>query len=246
MTRRDLFLLRLQDASGRIAVFAIAPLIVLLMKLIGYRVNDLEKIRKEIDALFVEHQGPWIICANHLTLIDSVILAYAMFPAHRYMLAYRLLPWNLPEKRNFQRNPIVGLLCYLLKCIPVVRGGDRRSVKSCLDKCARVLERGESVMIFPEGTRSRSGRVNTESFSYGPGRLACCHPACRVMCLYLRGERQESWSSFPARNENFFIAVDTCDFNCEMSGLKAHREYSRQIIEKLAQMEAVCLHAPGQ
>ncbi len=246
MNRRDTVRLRLQYLSGRTAIWITAPLIVLLIKLIGYRVRNLKKFREDIGVLFKEHPGPWIICANHLTLIDSVILAYAMFPASRYMITYRLLPWNLPEKRNFQRNVMVGLLCYLLKCVPVVRGGSRESVKGCLEKCDCLLERGENVMVFPEGTRSRSGRINTISFSYGPGRLAYNHPGSRVMCIYLRGERQKTFSNIPAPNERFFISVETCDAVCGLSGLRAHRERSRQIIEKLARMEVAYLNVRGQ
>jgi len=246
MNQRDLFLLRLQYLSGRMAVIIVVPLIVLLIKMLGYRVDDLKKVRDEINALFKAHPGPWIICANHLTLIDSVILAYAMFPAGRYMLDYRLLPWNLPEKRNFQRNPVVGLLCYLLKCIPVVRGGSRESIKSCMAKCGYLLAKGENMMIFPEGTRSRSGRVNTENFSYGPGRLAGSHPDCRIMCLYLRGDSQDSWSNFPALNENFYISAATCALDRKLTGLKAQREYSRQIISKLAELESAYFDARGQ
>lgn len=246
MNRWRLFLLRLQYLSGRLAIFITAPLTVLLMKLFGYRVDNLKTIRNEIAARFKEHPGPWLICANHLTLIDSVILAYALFPAGRYMLDYRLLPWNLPEKRNFQRNPVVAFLCYLLKCVPVVREGSRESVNACLAKCGYLLEKGESIMIFPEGTRSRTGRVSTENFSYGPGRLAGSSPDCRVMCLYLRGDRQKSWSSIPALNEQFFISVTTCDINRNLTGLKAHRDHSRQIIRTLAEMETAYFDARGQ
>jgi hypothetical protein len=246
VNRRERIRLRLQYVSGRTALWVTAPLTVLLIRLAGYRVNGLEKFRERVRELFTEHPGPWLICANHLTLIDSVILAYAMFPFHRYMTAFRLLPWNLPEKRNFQRNAAVGLLCYLLKCVPVVRGGSREAVRACLDKCDYLLEHGENIMVFPEGTRSRSGRVNTAAFSYGPGRMVHNHPACRVLCVYLRGERQKACSDFPALREKFRITAEPCQCGSDLSGLRAHRECSRQIIEKLAQMEAACLNVRGQ
>ncbi|MDY6825544.1 MAG: lysophospholipid acyltransferase family protein [Thermodesulfobacteriota bacterium] len=246
MNRRDAFLLHLQYLSGRFAIFMTAPLLVLLIKMVGYRVNNLKKHRKDIAALFKEHKGPWIICANHLTLIDSVLLSYVMFPVWRYMLQYRLLAWNLPEKRNFQRNPVMASLCFLLKCIPVVRGGERESIKACFAKCGYFLKRRESIMIFPEGTRSRSGRINTDAFSYGPGRLVDSHPECRVMCLYLRGDRQATYSNIPAPNDHFYFAVSTCEVDRNISGFKAHRAHARKIIGKLAEMEGAYFDTRGQ
>ncbi len=246
MRRHDFFLLHLQYLSGRIAIFMTAPILVLLIKMAGYRVSQLKKHRQKIAALFNAHQGPWVICANHLTLIDSAILSYVMFPVWRYMIDYHLLAWNLPEKRNFQRNPAMTLLCFVLKCIPVVRRGKRESIKACFAKCGYLLEQGESIMIFPEGTRSRTGRINTETFSYGPGRLVDSRPDCRVMCLYLRGEHQASYSNIPVPNDVFSFAVETCAINRNLSGLKAHRAHSRQIIEKLAEMEKTYFDARGQ
>ena len=246
MNRKDFFLLHLQYLSGRIAVFMTAPFLVLLIKMAGYRVSGLKKHRKDMTALFNAHHGPWVICANHLTLIDSAILSYVMFPVWRYMIDYHLLAWNLPEKRNFQRNPAMTLLCFLLKCIPVVRRGDRQSIKTCFAKCGYLLEQHENIMIFPEGTRSRSGRIDTATFSYGPGRLVDSHPDCRVMCIYLRGKRQTTYSNIPVPNDVFSCSVATCDVDRSLSGLKAHRAHSRQIIEKLAEMEKAYFDARGQ
>ena len=183
------------------------------------------------------HQGPWIICPNHLTMIDSVILAYAMMPLHRYMFHYRLVPWNVPEKMNFQRSIVVAFLCYLLKCIPVQRGGDRSSVKSTLDKCSYLLRKKEHLMIFPEGTRARNGRIDPEEFSYGVDRLLVNNPKCRVMCIYMRGDGQDTYSNFPKRNEIFTMKVEECNPETQLKGLRLQRDYARQIINHLIKME---------
>ena len=50
------------------------------------------------------------------------------------------------------------------------RGRPRRS-RRALDQVAYLLGRGQSVLIFPEGGRSRVGRVDTENFMYGVGRM---------------------------------------------------------------------------
>jgi 1-acyl-sn-glycerol-3-phosphate acyltransferase len=159
-----------QYLVGRLAVFAAAPLVLLAIRLAGYRMKNLKELRSKVSRLMDDHPGPWLVCANHLTLIDSVILLYAMLPVSRQMVRFDQMPYNLPEQMNFSSNKLVRVACYIAKCIPVQRGGDRDSVKLILEKCAYILGNGGNLMIFPEGTRSRSGRVNTEDFPYGTGR----------------------------------------------------------------------------
>lgn len=226
-----------QYIMGRLTVVVTAPLILLAVKIAGYRIHHLDQVRRQVRELMTAHPGPWLICANHLTLIDSVILAHAMIPAHRYMADYKCLPWNVPEQMNFNRNLLVGLICFLTKCIPLVRGGDRGRLKSTLAKCNYLLTKGENLMIFPEGTRSRSGRVNTKDFPYGAGRFFCTIPGCRVMAVYLRGDNQHHYTRFPRYKENFYIKIEECFPKTDLKGLRAQRECAAQIIRHLAAME---------
>jgi hypothetical protein len=226
-----------QYLVGRLTVFITAPLILFAIKAAGYRIKKLGKVRQKVKKLMADHSGPWLICANHLTLIDSVILTYAMFPTYRYMLQYRLLPWNVPEQMNFNRNLFVGFICFLTKCIPIIRGGDRDAVKSTMAKCAFLLTKGENLMIFPEGTRSRSGRVNSEDFPYGVGRFFCSIPGCRVMTVYLRGDGQNTFSRFPRYGETFFMTAEEFTPETRLKGLRAQRDCAGQIVQHLSEME---------
>ncbi len=237
MKRTTKYLLSLQFIMGSLLVFVVGPLIFLAIKLMRYRVRDLNKARKEVGTLLAKHRGPWMICPNHLTMIDSVVLAYAMAPLHRYMLNYRILPWNLPESANFQSNVFLAIICYLAKCIPVSRGGDRKKMKSTMDKCTYLLERGESLLIFPEGGRSRTGHVDTENFSYGVGRLINNNSDCHVMCIYLRGDGQDTYSNIPRFGERFTMHIETFKPYTESKGLKAQRDCAEQIVKKLVRME---------
>ena len=101
----------LQRFLGRLAIFGIAPLTYLVIKLAGYRVRDLDRFRKVVRKKLEQHDGPWMICANHLTMIDSALIAYAMAPLWRYLSNYRLLPWNVPEQANFQRSLLSNMTC---------------------------------------------------------------------------------------------------------------------------------------
>lgn len=229
--------LTLQRMMGRLWFFIIGPLSFAAMWLAGYRVRDVKSFRKEIQEYFETHPGPWLICANHLTLIDSAVIAYALAPVYRYMFNYWMLPWNVPEQTNFQRNIFSTVFCYLAKCIPIRRRGSRDQVRRCLDKCIHLLNQGEILTVFPEGTRSRSGRVDFRNVTYGVGRFLTSVPSCRVMCIYLRGERQESYSNFPCLGEHFHVQASVLTPRSEDKGIRAQRAYALQIIAQLAEME---------
>ena len=230
--------LHLQYLLGRIAVFVTGPLIYLTILFAGYRIRDLRQVRRKCHELFKIHEGPWIICANHLTMIDSAILAYAIAPLWRFLFNYEILPWNVPERANFQRNIFLTILCYLSKCIPISRGGDRQEVKSTLDQCLSVLNSGQNVLIFPEGGRSRTGRVDTDNFSYGIGQLIDSCKECKVLCIYMRGDGQHHYSNLPHWGEKFSVLIDVIEpAPTELTGRRAHRHYAAQSIQKLAMME---------
>ncbi len=238
--------LALQRMMGRFWYFLIGPLSYAVMWLAGYRIRDVKNFRRQIQTYFEAHPGPWLICANHLTLIDSAIIAYALAPVYGYMLNYQMLPWNVPEQTNFQRNIFSTVFCYLAKCIPIRRRGSREQVRQCLDKCIHLLNQGELLTIFPEGTRSRSGRVDFQNITYGVGRFLTSVPDCRVLCIYLRGERQETYSDFPCIGERFYIQADVLRPRSDDKGIRAQRTFALQIIAKLAEMEQRYFAVRGQ
>jgi 1-acyl-sn-glycerol-3-phosphate acyltransferase len=230
--------MQLQDVMGRIGVFILGPLYFIFMRAMGYRVRNLKAIREACHSEFRKHDGPWVICANHLTMVDSMILTYGMFSLYRHFSDFRRLPWNLPERNNFQRNVILAVLCYFAKCIPVSRGGDRDEMKKTLDRCDYVLSHHQNLLIFPEGGRSRSGRVDREGFSYGVGRFVKEFENCRILCIYLRGDRQKTFGSMPGFRERFTMKVEVLDpERPNFNGLRAQREYAGQIVRRLAEME---------
>jgi 1-acyl-sn-glycerol-3-phosphate acyltransferase len=124
-----------------------------------------------------------------------------------------------------------------MKSVPIRRGAARSEVAATLDRFTWLLRRGEAGLIFPEGGRSRTGRVEPESAAYGVGRVVKAVPGCRVLCVYLRGARQETWSAFPARRERFRGALATLEPKSDRSGVRASLEISRQIVVRLAELE---------
>jgi 1-acyl-sn-glycerol-3-phosphate acyltransferase len=102
--------------------------------------------------------GPGIITPNHLSFCDSVFVPAAL-PRRVWAIGKGEYMDSWKTKHLF---PAMGM-------IPVDRsGGD--AAQAALDAAAEVLEQGRLFMIYPEGTRSRSG--NLHKGRTGAARLA--------------------------------------------------------------------------
>jgi hypothetical protein len=247
LTTKDRLFFRLQQLLGGLALPLVAPLYVLALKLWGYRIQHLAEGRRICRELFRSHAGPWIICANHLTMIDSLLVTHGLFSLPEHFFRYHRLPWNLPERDNFQKNPFLASFCYLAKCLPVHRGGSREEMLHVMAKCHHLLSEGQVLMIFPEGGRSRSGRIEKDNYAYGVGRLLTECPEARVMCVYLRGEHQDSYGFIPRRGESFYLAVRELPLARTAAGtLREQRRLAAAIIDQLAQMEEEYFALPGK
>ena len=108
-----------------------------------------------------------------------------------------------------------------------------------------LMQLGEVVLMFPEGGRSRSGRVDTESVAYGVGRLIKELGNCRVLCVYLRGDRQRSWSNMPAAGDTFSIATRVIEPRTELRGMRGSRDLADQVLRQLVEMEEEHLASPA-
>lgn len=109
-----------------------------------------------IGAEHVPRSGPAILAANHRSFLDPFVIG-AMARRPVYYMAKREL---------FAHRPLAWLLSSL-GAFPVDRGaGDEQA----MDTARALLERGECVVIFPEGTRIRRGPLSAPR--RGVGRLA--------------------------------------------------------------------------
>src|SRR5215208_996328 len=100
--------------------------------------------------------GGVILAANHRSFLDPFAIGTSN-PRPIYFVA----------KQELFRYPLVGWFLNCMGAFPVRRGAsDEESVATSL----ALLERGEAVVIFPEGTRIRSGSLAKPK--RGVGRLA--------------------------------------------------------------------------
>lgn len=94
----------------------------------------------------VPKTGGYVLAANHVTYLDALAVAYAVyFRLHRtpHFLA----------KGNLFKAPLVGSILLGVEQVPVYRGG--HSNREPMDAAHAVLEAGRVITIFPEGTLTR-------------------------------------------------------------------------------------------
>jgi 1-acyl-sn-glycerol-3-phosphate acyltransferase len=103
----------------------------------------------------VEHvptSGPVIIASHHLSFIDSVVIPLAVPRRVRFLAKAEYF-----EGRGL-RGRGIALFFHLIDAVPVRRTGNRDSMRS-LELALEVLREGTAFGIYPEGTRSRDGRL---------------------------------------------------------------------------------------
>lgn len=238
--------LRLRDRfalfSQNLTAYCCAPLTLLLLSSLmrlkyQWRIADHHRIRRRFRNEIRQTGGPVMVCANHLTMVDSMLVLWALAPPWWYLLHFKMVPWNVPERKNFAHRfwPRIG--AYLAKCIPVTRGGDRAQISLVLKKLRHLLANRHTVLMFPEGGRSRTGRVGSTNPALGTGRLIKGQPGARVLCVYLRGDQQHRFSNMPVQGERFHCATSWLEPYSEHNGLRGSVEISEQIMRRIQDME---------
>jgi hypothetical protein len=202
-----------------------------------YRIADLAAVRAQYKRIRAQSDAPMLVCGNHLTLVDSFLVAWALGSAFHWLVHPDELPWNTPERRNFGRNPFSRALFFVMKCIPITRGGPREGVRAVLARVIYLLQRGETALLFPEAGRSRTGRVDVDAAAWGVGRVIGAVPSCRVLCVYLRGRQQETWSDYPAKGDMLEVSLVCIEPKSDAKGVRRSRDLALQVTRQLQCME---------
>jgi 1-acyl-sn-glycerol-3-phosphate acyltransferase len=231
--------LRVQRALSYAGFVLFGPVLMALYRFrFRFSAHAVKQIRAEYRALRAAHPGPLLICSNHLTLVDSIIQAVVLGSLWDYLKHPASLPWNLPEVKNFYQRWSWRLVCYLGRCIPVQRGASPQQAKLAQARMHYVLDRGDAIAIFPEGKRSRDGRVDDRDFSYGVGQLLNQIPKAQVLCVYLRGMRFGGFADFPKIGERFYLQMQMLSPQSAAQGLRRARDLSAQVVARIKAMEA--------
>ena len=105
----------------------------------------------------IQRKARYIIVSNHQSQLD-ILVAFRLFS-----------PFKWVSKAEVFRLPFIGWNMFLNRYIRLKRG-DRASIRQMMRDCEQALARGSSLFFFPEGTRSRTGRM--KAFKSGAFVLA--------------------------------------------------------------------------
>lgn len=146
----------------------------ILRVLSGWRVAGRERIPKS---------GGLIVASNHISFWDPPLVGAAC-PRELHFLA----------KEELFRQPVLGALIRSVNAIPIRRGV---ADLSGMSRAIEVLRRGEGLLMFPEGSRMRDGRLHPAR--PGVGLLAVHAEVAVVPCHVSGSDRPARWLGRRAR-----------------------------------------------
>ena len=95
----------------------------------------------------VDKNKPYVIVINHNSMVDIISLYFVR------------LNFRWVSKQEVFRIPFIGPMLWMHGDIAIQRGRATESMKKVIRDGMMWLNRGVSVAIFPEGTRSKNGEI---------------------------------------------------------------------------------------
>lgn len=106
----------------------------------------------------IRRGATYIAVSNHQSQLD-ILVAFRLF-----------FPFKWVSKAEVFRLPFIGWNMTLNRYIRLKRG-DKESIRQMMAACEKTLAQGSSVFFFPEGTRSKTGRMKP----FKPGAFILAH-----------------------------------------------------------------------
>jgi 1-acyl-sn-glycerol-3-phosphate acyltransferase len=153
----------------RFLFFAVGVRAVILVGL-GLTVRNRERLPKD---------GPALVVANHNSNLDALALM-------------SLMPLKLLSKIRpvaavdyfFTSKAKAWFVTHIIGIIPVERGSAKKGGNPLL-ACEEALDRGEILVLFPEGSRGEPETL--APLKKGIGHLACARPNVPVVPVFMHG-----------------------------------------------------------
>lgn len=144
----------------------------LILKLLGVEFST--SIDPEAEKLI---KGEKTVCfvSNHTSFLDTIFILRGV----RGYLGFVI-------KKSIEFLPLVNMVAFAMGCIFVDRNNMQKSADG-IRRGVKKIKKGNSMLIFPEGTRSKTGAIGT--FRYGAFRLAY-EAEVPVIPVVIKGVRQ--------------------------------------------------------
>jgi len=170
------------NALVAIYIFTIVPQF-LVRFVLWLLINTIYRVRSE-GLQHIPETGPALLICNHVSYVDALIIGTEIHRPPRFIMDHLIF-----------KTPVLGGFFRTMKAIPIASVKDDPTMKQkAFDTAAQALRDGELVMIFPEGTLTKTGDFNT--FRSGMLEILQREPV-PVIPMALRG----LWGSFFSRVE---------------------------------------------
>lgn len=166
----------------------------------------------------------YVIASNHEGQADIPVLVRAL-----------PLQFKFASKTAVFRIPVMGWAMYAARYVPIDRGGGPEKARQAIDRMSAKLKQGFSVLMFPEGTRTRDGKVGT--FKSGTFRLALQNTV-DILPVGLYGSRlgmpADEWVIRGGRIiVNIGQPIRIANYENSEDGMRALRDHCREVIVHL-------------
>jgi hypothetical protein len=121
-----------------------------LLRLMAWGLTNMVYRLKVIGRENLPLEGPFVIACNHVTLVDSFIIASGCPRPTRFVMYYKYFDM-----------PLISRIFRDSKVIPIAGAKEAPEVlNAAFDQIATELQDDEVVCIFPEGTLTRDGKIH--------------------------------------------------------------------------------------
>ena len=161
-------LLKLDKLSDKVSTLILQPVVWWIMFFLGTRVKIIGKEN------LPKKGEKYCVIPNHSSVLDIP----SIFSTGRW-------PGAVAKKEAF-KIPLINGLMWLIHCVKLDRKSPRDAIKAIHDSVNNV-ENGFPMMIFPEGTRSKNGKI--AEFKAGSFKIATRAKA-KIVPVAIKNSRQ--------------------------------------------------------
>ncbi len=178
-----------------------------------------------------------LLLPNHQSMIDGFLVGTLVF-FPRTLLSPGLFPWLPAAWENFFENPLMRWFSDNWRCIPVKKGRKDVGAMLRMEACLR-----DGVMIvFPEGTRTRDGKLLTPRSGIGYVMLKT-RPTAIPVCMDGMSGLQPVGHFWPRVFRTILIyygkPVDLTEFYAQPVGREAAQAAIEKVFSHVGRQHAV-------